>query len=50
MLSKFSTEYIIKEELWAPFTDLRSKELGLITSMREVDLTNSLRITDSVKQ
>ena len=35
--------------MWAPFTALRYKELGLLISAREVDLPISLRLTDSVK-
>ena len=35
--------------MWAPFTALKYKELGLLISAREVDLPVSLRLTDSVK-
>ena len=34
---------------WSPFTALRYKELGLLISAREVGLSISLRLTDSVK-
>ena len=41
---------IVKADpLWAPFTDLRYKELGLLISARKVGLPISLRQTDSVK-
>ena len=35
--------------MWAPFTALKYKELGLPISAREVDLPISLTLTDSVK-
>ena len=37
------------DPMWAPFTALKYKELGLLISAREVDLPISLRLTDSVK-
>ena len=37
------------DPIWAPFTALKYKELGLLISAREVDLPISLRLTDSVK-
>ena len=38
------------DPMWAPFTALRYKQLGLLISVRELDLPISLRLTDSVKQ
>ena len=35
--------------MWAPFTALKYKELGLLISAREVDLLTSLRLTVSAK-
>ena len=37
------------DPMWAPFTALKYKELGLLISAREVDLPISLGLTDSVK-
>ena len=37
------------DPMWAPFTALKYKELGLHIFAREVDLPISLRLTDSVK-
>ena len=37
------------DPMWAPFTALKYKELGLLISAREGGLPISLRLTDSVK-
>ena len=37
------------DPMWAPFTALKYKELGLLISAREVDLPISLELTDSIK-
>ena len=37
------------DPMWAPFTALRNKELGIHISAGEVGLPISLRVTDSVK-
>ena len=37
------------DPMWAPFTALKYKELGLLISAREIDSPISLRLTDSIK-
>ena len=48
-LDKIIWKNVKADPMWAPFTALRYKDLGLLVSAREVGLPIFLRLTDSVK-